>query len=1576
MGFVKKGKGQKKKSSSGNKDKHRDRARDTADNEAFGANNRLLQHPNAASGGGGFLSLPQEANGNGNERDNLGNLQLLEAHGSVERATPFWVTLSREERKRMLSVPLNDLRKELEIHIATQRQQQQQQQANPAPAPSSSSSLEDDGNGNGSANGSNDQSQQQASASSTEEDQQAILEGPAYLKVELDRGLGRLKEHGTWKAWIAWEGLRPQTHNLEGEELRGTTPHPTSSSSTDGDDAAAATTSPPPSPVLTEFYDGDEFRQYLQSCYPKELLDMLLERDWNSKLEFDAETQLRLRMQELLQLVNNKNVHCSPNNLVGGVGAGGAGGAGAGNGIGNNGNKDSKNHNSGGLQNGGDATSGRHHQERVEMPSQDLGTGSNRRLRLRSRYNSRTDHQLNIRNNQVELITLMLEALDQEHELLYHAFLFPVTEFVCEKLDANNRESSREELFFEDLEKLSVADVGKICEFLTEKIDGLSSRMKSGDSETEENENANAKNGSPSAVVNNSADSEEGTEEGMGDVDLFQLNEEDKDKEAKSSKGEPAEALLVVNPKWLQHLEERCLSEDGHPTKVTEGQDPDRVGLVLDWVYGSIVSTAEKSRDAAWKQLGRSPPDVVLVYETFLKGLLEQYLLEKKRKKAKCYLEEMVRSRKLNQELAEQVMEMQQEQMEANKMVSTNPSEDLSDFLPDHIIHEMLKREKLLTDSKLYALRFEQESCEKKLTGIKAQLRQAEPEFERIKRELAEMKSNPKVANGANGSGGDGTYRSQAEMERHRAQLQDAAIEEQLEVQTGYREQGMQLKVLYGKRQQCEIEMNQNDTQIKQLSTWKRTIEDMTERFGKILEEQRESKEQRRQHQDGLSNTPTAAGNNNNSNNKSSKLSLSTPEDIEQAGGTHEKLRAHFHKEIRRQLYTEKDDRQFFDRIKTVLLDLEKRIDAGCAALSHMETIIVNLACDDPGAVIGSNLLLPRHQRNIDLGAQKHMQQKAKEAEDEILRLEVEAELKKSQERERKQKKRNKQKEEKRLRLQAEKKAKEDALQKTRELELKQKQEEEEKVLMEKQRRQAELELRRKMEEEVIERRRAELEAEVSMQLSADNQSQSNSEAEAGSAKQAKKKKNPEGQDQESDGFIVVEKRLKSYNKDKNDHQKKGAAKHQKNRKHQNGKANNANNSQAHQLQPHQAPSQAQSQAQSHRRVAGDEPALPRPTGIKGVGPPQHQQKPIQNPSKQQQQKATNTFKAPTDTSTASVGEKKKEGGEQMPERRRDSTEEGSKVQVMKSVQVGTDEKEEDILALDGGDANQSNNTNVRHVMDGEQDHMTDAIQQQQHQQQHLHAVPSPQIHAPPLMPGMPPLGMQPGLPYYSQPFPVPGYMEGPPPPVPHPGAVPHMMPYGLPPPPVDPMNPAAGLMQPNMMQHGNMMPMAGSLPPPPYVTNGNMNMNIPPHGGFSPPQMIGVMPGQLHDPSVTMAAPPVAGNFQQGHLSKEAREMLMNVNAQPFVPPKKQTKQEQLPATAVAAATDMKEKKGKKGRNARKGSRKTGGGSGSGSGAASGGEEAAATAKSSSNDTTQVSPPAVKESKTCPCGLVDGPCV
>ena len=60
----------------------------------------------------------------------------------------------------------------------------------------------------------------------------------------------------------------------------------------------------------------------------------------------------------------------------------------------------------------------------------------------------------------------------------YHSVLFPVTAFVCEMLLEGQRESSRAELFFEDLEKMAPTDVARISEWLTERVDSFSAKLK------------------------------------------------------------------------------------------------------------------------------------------------------------------------------------------------------------------------------------------------------------------------------------------------------------------------------------------------------------------------------------------------------------------------------------------------------------------------------------------------------------------------------------------------------------------------------------------------------------------------------------------------------------------------------------------------------------------------------------------------------------------------------------------------------------------------------------------------------------------------------------------------------------------------------------------------------------------------------------------------------------------------------------------------------------------------------------------------------------------------------------------
>ena len=61
------------------------------------------------------------------------------------------------------------------------------------------------------------------------------------------------------------------------------------------------------------------------------------------------------------------------------------------------------------------------------------------------------------------------------------------------------------------------------------------------------------------------------------------------------------------------------------------------------------------------------------------------------------------------------------------------------------------------------------------------------------------------------------------------------------------------------------------------------------------------------------------------------------------------KLRNHFHKDVRKQLYCDADDKQFFEWLRKEAKEVEKRIEEGRVILQHLEMQLLNVACDDPG---------------------------------------------------------------------------------------------------------------------------------------------------------------------------------------------------------------------------------------------------------------------------------------------------------------------------------------------------------------------------------------------------------------------------------------------------------------------------------------------------------------------------------------------------------------------------------------------------------------------------------------------------
>lgn len=66
-----------------------------------------------------------------------------------------------------------------------------------------------------------------------------------------------------------------------------------------------------------------------------------------------------------------------------------------------------------------------------------------------------------------------------------------------------------------------------------------------------------------------------------------------------------------------------------------------RMGLVLEWVYGTIVSTAEKARDGAKRQLGLRPPTAQAAFDALLRCLEEQATWEQRARASKELLNQV-----------------------------------------------------------------------------------------------------------------------------------------------------------------------------------------------------------------------------------------------------------------------------------------------------------------------------------------------------------------------------------------------------------------------------------------------------------------------------------------------------------------------------------------------------------------------------------------------------------------------------------------------------------------------------------------------------------------------------------------------------------------------------------------------------------------------------------------------------------------------------------------------------------------------------------------------------------------------
>ena len=92
--------------------------------------------------------------------------------------------------------------------------------------------------------------------------------------------------------------------------------------------------------------------------------------------------------------------------------------------------------------------------------------------------------------------------------------------------------------------------------------------------------------------------------------------------------------------------------------------------------------------------------------------------------------------------------------------------------------------------------------------------------------------------------------------------------------------------------------------------------------------------------------------------------------------------------------------------------ELERQLEVQKVALFHLESHVLNLACDDFGSAVGQHVVLPLLQDKLDRLALEFRERQALSRTDELLRLEQEeAERQKAEEaRKQAQKERQKQK--------------------------------------------------------------------------------------------------------------------------------------------------------------------------------------------------------------------------------------------------------------------------------------------------------------------------------------------------------------------------------------------------------------------------------------------------------------------------------------------------------------------------------------------------------------------------------------
>ena len=98
-------------------------------------------------------------------------------------------------------------------------------------------------------------------------------------------------------------------------------------------------------------------------------------------------------------------------------------------------------------------------------------------------------------------------------------------------------------------------------------------------------------------------------------------------------------------------------------------------------------------------------------------------------------------------------------------------------------------------------------------------------------------------------------------------------------------------------------------------------------------------------------------------------------------------FRVHYAEDIQKHLHTDEDDKRLFEGLKINLKKIQEHLELGQVAARHLEVSLINTACDYPGASIAEKLVLPLLQERLEEGARQLAEEKARQAQEEIMAL-------------------------------------------------------------------------------------------------------------------------------------------------------------------------------------------------------------------------------------------------------------------------------------------------------------------------------------------------------------------------------------------------------------------------------------------------------------------------------------------------------------------------------------------------------------------------------------------------------------